>query len=197
MKYAITISREFGCGAREIARKVASDMGITLYDKALIDETARKAGVHVDLIKESDEKAGRFMKEFSYGSSTTFYSETAFAAQAEVIREAANKESCVLFGRCADYILREYNNCINIFLYAPLEYRIQHISTEYGLDVKSAEKMIKKIDRQRHNYYKYVTGKNRGARDGKHLMIDVGFYGIDGTVELIGKAVRQKFNLSD
>lgn len=195
MKYAITISREFGCGAREIARKIASELGITLYDKELIDEAARKAGVHADIIKDSDEKVGRFMKEFSYGSSTTFYTEKAINAQAEVIREAADKESCVLFGRCSDYFLRDYPNCINIFLYAPLQERIKHISKEYGLDMKSAEKMVKKIDRQRHNYYKFVTGKNRGDRDGKNLMIDVSYYGIDGTAELVCKAVQQKLNL--
>lgn len=195
MKYAITISREFGCGAREIGRKIAAEMGVKFYDKDLIDETARKAGVHVDIIKDSDEKARKFFKEFSYGSSTTFYSEKAINAQAEVIREAANKESCVLFGRCADYFLREYSNCINIFLYAPLQERIWHISKDYDLDLKSAEKMVKKIDRQRHNYYKYVTGRNRGDRDGKHLMIDVSYYGIEGTVELVCKAVKQKFNL--
>ena len=195
MKYAITISREFGCGAREIGRKIAAQMGVKFYDKDLIDEAARKAGVHVDVIKESDEKAKKFFKEFSYGSSTTFYTEKAIDAQAEVIREAADKESCVLFGRCADYFLREYQNCINIFLYAPIEERIKHISRDYELDMKSAEKMVKKIDRQRHNYYKYVTGRNRGDREGKHLMIDVSYYGIDGTVELGCKAVKQKFNL--
>ena len=195
MKYAITISREFGCGGREIGRKIAAEMGVKFYDKDLIDETARKAGVHIDIVKESDEKARKIFKEFSYGSSTTFYSEKAINAQAVVIREAANKESCVLFGRCADYFLREYSNCINIFLYAPLQERIWHISKDYDLDLKSAEKMEKKIDRQRHNYYKYVTGRNRGDRDGKHLMIDVSYYGIDGTVELICKAVKQKFNL--
>lgn len=195
MKYAITISREFGCGAREIGRKIAAQMGVKFYDKDLIDEAARKAGVHVDVIKESDEKAKKFFKEFSYGSSTTFYTEKAIDAQAEVIRETADKESCVLFGRCADYFLREYQNCINIFLYAPIEERIKHISRDYELDMKSAEKMVKKIDRQRHNYYKYVTGRNRGDREGKHLMIDVSYYGIDGTVELVCKAVKQKFNL--
>ena len=80
-------------------------------------------------------------------------------------------------------------------MYAPIEERIKHISRDYELDMKSAEKMVKKIDRQRHNYYKYVTGRNRGDREGKHLMIDVSYYGIDGTVELVCKAVKQKFNL--
>lgn len=195
MKYAITISREFGCGAREIGIKIASEMGVTFYDKYLIDEVARKAGVHVDIIKDSDEKIGNFFNEFSYGSSTKFYSEKAINAQAEVIREVADKESCVLFGRCSEFFLREYQNCFNVFLHAPMEARIKHISRDYGLDEAAAAKMIKKIDRQRHNYYKYVTGKNRGDRDGKNLMIDVSYFGIDGTAELVCKAAKQKFNL--
>lgn len=193
MKYIITISREFGCAGREIGRKIASELGVKFYDKELIDLVAQKVGIHSDIIKEADEKAGSFFNEFIYGSSTSFYSEKAITAQGEVIREEADKGSCVLFGRCADYFLREYSNCFNIFLYAPLEYRINHISEGYDLDEKQSKKMIKKIDKQRHNYYKYVTGKNRGDRDFKDLMVNVGCFGIDGTVNLICKSVKQKF----
>lgn len=193
MKYVVTISREFGCAGREIGRGIASELGVRFYDRELIDLVANKVGIHADVIKEADEKAGKFFKEFIYGSSTSFYSEKAIEAQAEVIREVANKESCILFGRCSDYFLREYQNCFNIFLYAPLDYRINHISKDYKLDEKSAEKMVKKIDKQRHNYYKYVTGKNRGDREFKDLMIDVSYFGIEGTIELVCKALRQKF----
>lgn len=193
MKYVITISREFGCAGREIGQGISSKLGLKFYDKNLIDLVAQKAGIHVDIIKENDEKAVRTLKEFLYGSSTSFYSEKAIRAQAEVIREVADKNSCVLFGRCSDYFLREYPNTFNIFLYAPLEYRIKHIAKDYELDEKAAEKMIKKIDKQRHNYYKYVTGKNRGDRDGKNLMIDVSYFGVQGTVDLVCKALSQKF----
>lgn len=193
MKYVITISREFGCAGREIGQGISSKLGLKFYDKNLIDLVAQKAGIHVDIIKENDEKAVRTLKEFLYGSSTSFYSEKAIQAQAEVIREVADKNSCVLFGRCSDYFLREYPNTFNIFLYAPLEYRIKHIAKDYELDEKAAEKMIKKIDKQRHNYYKYVTGKNRGDRDGKNLMIDVSYFGVQGTVDLVCKALSQKF----
>lgn len=195
MKYVITISREFGCAARDIGHGIAAQLGLKFYDKDMIDLVAQKAGIHVDIIKENDEKVTRTLKEFLYGSSTNFYSEKAIQAQAEVIREIADKETCVLFGRCSDYFLREYSNCFNIFLYAPIDYRIKHIAEAYGLDEKAAEKMVKKVDKQRHNYYKYVTGKNRGDRDGKNIMVDVSYFGVDGTVDLICKAIKQKFNL--
>ena len=191
--FVITISREFGCAGREIGRGIASELGVKFYDRELIDLVADKIGIHADVIKETDEKAGEFFNDFIYGSSTSFYSEKAILAQGEVIREEADKGPCVLFGRCSDFFLREYKNCFNIFLYAPFDYRVNHISKDYQLDEKQAKKMIKKIDKQRHNYYKYVTGKNRGDRDFKDLMVNVGCYGVEGTVELVCKAVRQKF----
>lgn len=197
-KYIITISREFGCNAREIGRALASRLGVPFYDKDLVDFAAEKAGVHRDVIIESDEimnnKQNRLFNEFGYGSSTSFYSEKAISAQISVIREVADKkESCIMFGRCSDYVLREYPNVLNFFFYAPLEKRIKHIANTYELTEKNAEKMIKRIDKQRHNYYKYITGKNRGDRQGKHVMIDVSTYGVEGSVALLCEATRIQF----
>lgn len=194
----ITISREFGCGAREIARELASRLGVTLYDRDLVDMTAKKAGVNVEVIKESDEalvKSGnRLFAEFGYGSTTSFLSEDAIRVQAEVIRDIANQqESCVIFGRCADYILQEHPNVVNFFLYAPLSKRIKHIAENYKLTEPEAQKLIKRVDRQRHNYYKYVTGHNRGDRENKDLMIDVSTYGVKGTVDLMCTAIAMQY----
>lgn len=197
--YLITISREFGCGGREIAIKLASKMGVSVYDKDLIDMTAKEAGLSVEDIKEPDEEVSQpskiLFREFGYGSSTAFYSEKAIKAQTEVIRRIADKgNTCIFFGRCSDYILKEYPNVLNFFIYAPLEKRIAHIAESYKLDYKDAEKMIKRVDRQRHNYYKYVTGYNRGDRIGKHVEIDVSTFGIDKTVQLMYEAVQIKFD---
>ncbi len=198
-KYIITISREFGCNARVVGLALASKLGVPFYDKDLVDMAAHKAGVHIDVMKESDEvmnnKQNFLFNQFVYGSDTSFYSETAINTQVSVIREVADKgESCILFGRCSDYVLREYPNVINLFFFAPLEKRIAHIAKTYELTEKEAEKMIKRIDKQRHNYYKYVTGRNRGDRQGKHLMIDVIDFGVEGSVELIEKAINIRFS---
>ena len=198
-KVIITISREFGCGAREIARKLASELGIPFYDKDLVDMAAAKAGVHVDIFKNSDEvlssrSASKLFREFGYGSSTAFYSDKAIAAQADVIRSIAEKpDSAILFGRCSDYILREYPNMLNFFLYAPISYRVRHIAGAYDLDAKESAKLIKRVDKQRHNYYKYVTGQNRGDRNGKNLMIDVEKFGVDGTVKMMVAAIENLY----
>lgn len=201
--YVVTISREFGCGAREIARKLASELGVALYDKELVDMAARKAGVHVDVFQQSDEivgkKESRLFKEFGYGSSTQFYAENAIDMQSSVIRELANeaelkKKSCIMFGRCADFVLRERSNVINFFLYAPMDYRVKHIAEGYQLDTRESAKLIKRVDRQRHNYYKYVTGQNRGDRNGKEMLIDVAAFGVDGCVKMMKEAIMYLYD---
>lgn len=198
-KFIITISREFGCNAREIAREIAARLGIEFYDKTLVDMAADKAGISHDSFTDSDavidKYGGNLLQAFSYGSSTKFYSEKAVQAQIEVIRDLANhRGSAVFFGRCADYILREHPNHLNVFLYAPMNCRVRHMAEAYNLTELEAEKLIKRVDRQRHNYYKFVTGKNRGDRDFKHLMIDVSKFGTEGAVDLVCFAVQNKFS---
>lgn len=198
-KFIITISREFGCNAREVAKKTASELGIELYDKDLVDMAAERAGISRDSFLDSEEmidkNADRLLKSFGYGSSTQFYSDKAVKAQVSVIRDLANRRvPAIFFGRCANYVLREYPNLMNVFLYSPLDARIKHMCQTYQLSWSEADKLIKRVDRQRHNYYKYVTGKNRGDRDNKHLMIDVSEYGTDLTAEMICFAVRKMFD---
>ena len=201
-KYTVTVSREFGCGAREIARRLASELGVPLYDKTLVDLAAQRAGVNTEMFKDVDEvvvkkKSSAILKEFGYGSTFSFYSEEAIDAQAFVIRDIANKrESCIMFGRCADYILREHPNVVNFFLYAPMSYRISHIANSYDLDYREAEKLIRRVDRQRHSYYKYVTGKNRGDRSNKQMFLDVSAFGTEGSVKMMLDAVHYLYGTS-
>lgn len=199
-KYIVTISREFGCGAREIARNLASELGVHMYDKDLVDLAAARAGVNTDLFKKTDEivvnkNFSTLFKEFGYGSTAAFYSDRAIDAQAEVIRDLANKpESCIMFGRCADYVLREYDDTIDFFLYAPESYRVRHIAEGYQLNLTESAKLIKRVDRQRHNYYKYVTGENRGDRYSKTMLLDVEAFGVDGCVEIMKQAIEYIIN---
>lgn len=137
-KFIITISREFGCNAREVARKAAAELGVEFYDKDLVDMAAERAGISRDSFLDSEEmldkNADRLLKSFGYGSSTQFYSDKAVKAQVDIIRDLANKRiSAIFFGRCADYVLREYPNHMNVFLYAPLEARIKHMCETYDL----------------------------------------------------------------
>lgn len=198
--FVITIGREFGCNAREIGRQLAAKLNVKFYDRELVDMAAQVAGVNNDFFENADENPGlveNFYTEFGYGATRAFYSEQAIEAQAFVIRSIANRESCVMLGRCADYFLQEFGTTLNAFVYASLPYRIRHIAEAYSLTEKEAEGMIKRIDKKRHNYYKFVTGHNRGDRHGRNIMVDVEMFGVEGTVELIYKAAESRFKLTE
>ena len=195
-KYLITVSREFGCDAREISRNIAAELGIEFYDKDLVDAAAQRAGIGIDYFLDADKivNKGNLSKMFGYGSSHLFYSKDAVRAQAEVIREFANrKQSGLFFGRCADYILREYPNIFKVYLYAPLKFRVQHMAEAYELTEKEAEKLVKTIDNQRADYYKFVTGEKRGSNKYNHIMLDGSEFGQQGCIEMICGIVRKKY----
>ena len=198
--YIITIGREFGCGGREIGRTLASKLGIPFYDKDLVDMAAKEAGVNVDVFQQNDEVVGRMrymklLKDNIYGSTSAFYTDQAVDAQAKVIHDIADRhEPCIIFGRCGDYILREYRNVVNFFLYAPLPYRVKHLMELYHLNELDTIKLMQKVDRQRHNYYKFVTGKNRGDRDGKNMELDVSKFGVGGCVKMMSTAVEYLYD---
>ncbi len=200
-RFVITIGREFGCNAGEVGRRLAAKLGVRFYNKSLACEAAAIAhidentAINFDKNASEKEKLKSFLEEFGYGASKAFYSEVAVEAQAYVIRRIANTESCVMFGRCADYFLSEFDFTLNVFLYAPDEFRIKHVVSAYNLNEAGAKKLIKKIDRERHNYYKFVTGKNRGDRHGRNLMIDMNMFSVDDAVDLIYEAAKKRFGL--
>ena len=197
-KFNITISREFGCNSREITRMLASRLGVEMYDRDLVDLAARKAGINLDEFADADKvidsSVEKLTRRFGYGSSSKFYSDEAIEAQSQVIRDIANtKDSAIFFGRCADYVLREHPNTLNVFLYSSYEARIEHLKKAYSLSAVEAEHLIKRIDRQRHNYYKYVTGVNRSDRHLKHVMLDVSKFGEEKVVDILYHIVMMEF----
>lgn len=200
-KFVVTIGREFGCSASEVGRKLAAKLDVNFYEKELVERSLVYMGKDNQPIFNPERKKPEkdlmhhFINEFDYGVTGTYYSEAAVKAQAFVIRQIANTESCVMFGRCADYFLADYDNALNVFLYAPFAYRQQHVSSAYNLTLKDSEKLIKKIDKMRHNWYKYVTGHGRGARAGRHLMINMEKFTVDEAVEIIMGSLMLKFNL--
>lgn len=199
-RFVITIGREFGCNAGEVGRRLAAKLGVRFYNKELASEAAAIAHIDENLAVNSDrnafekEKLRFYVEEFGYGASKAFFTQEAVEAQAFVIRRIANTESCVMFGRCADYFLSEFDFTLNVFLYAPEEFRIRHISSSYALDEAKAKKLLTKIDRERHDYYKFITGKNRGDRHGRNLMIDMNMFSVDDAVDLIYEVAKKRFD---
>ncbi len=199
----VTISREYGCDGRIIGKKVASALGILYYDRALIQMTADKSGLSPEFIEQTEEKAtSSFLyniASMAYSNASTMYmqydtppNDKAFFAQSKVIQELAEKHSCVIVGRCSEYVLRDNPDCVKVFLYADKEDRIQKCMNTEGLDRKKAEAMIKKTDKGRANYHKLYTGiswKELGQYD---LAINTSKSGVDGAVSTILSFIKSK-----
>lgn len=196
--YVITIARQFGSMGRLIGKKLAEELGIGYYDRELIEQAADIMKMSVGDISGYDEKVtGKFTKMlYPMGVSTSIMEEKVFDLQKTIIQEIASKESCVIVGRCADYILRDYKNSLHVFIYAPYEKRLNNCVNELNLYREEAEELIHSVDKARQMYYKYHTNQELYGIDGKQLLIDSSFLGIDGTVRMLKSMVEEKFKLA-
>ena len=190
----IAISREYGSGGRKIGEQVAEKLGISYYDKVLLQLAAERSGLAPEFLEKSEEEAkGSFLYHLSTAALGTnfFYQydaqvgDKAFFAQTAVIRELADQESCVIIGRCAENILRARPRCLKVFLYAPEVARIERLMGEYQITEKEAKERIHRIDKGRANYYRYYTGEHWGQIHGHDLCINTATAGLDGVAELI------------
>lgn len=188
----ITISREFGSGGRTIGKEVAKRLGIPCYDKDLIEKTAEETGYAKAFIEDEAEYAPN-TNSFAYmfigrGMDGLSNVDKIWIAQKKVIEEIADKGACVIVGRCADYVLKERKDCLNVFVYADKKFRAERIVKQYGESSISPEKRLDDKDKKRKLNYKYFTEQEWGKRQNYHLSIDSGFLGIEKAVELITAA---------
>ncbi len=193
----ITIGRQFGSGGREIGRGIADAFGIPFYDKELIVASAKKSGLSEAMFENVDEQAANSLLYSlvlgAYASSGTItgmpplsINETLFQVQSDVIKELAANGPCVIVGRCADYILRETNECVNLFIHAPIEKRIERAIEKCEVtDPDKAESIIRKTDKKRANFYNYYTGQKWGESKNYHISFDSSLMGVDGSIEAL------------
>ena len=194
-----TIGREFGSGGREVGEKLAAKLGIKLYDKELLQQAAKDSGFCEEIFENHDEKP---TNSFLYSLVMDTYSVSGysaapfldmplnhkvFLAQFETIKKIAEKESCVIVGRCADYALSDNPDCINIFIHAVLDVRIKNVSRNLNITENKARDIINKTDKQRASYYNYYTSKKWGDSKSYNLSLDAGKLGTDNCVEMILK----------
>lgn len=188
MKKIITISREFGAGGGEICRKVAEKLNYEYYDKALILQTARESGLDVDQILKWEEKVPI---NFGFGQSLfDFYSrpinEQLYDVQRDIIRKIAEKGNCVILGRSANTILKEFDSTLHVFVTAPIQYRLERMKPQ--MPDESDSKLIEhihNIDKQRRKYSTYNTGIAFGNAAGYDLCVNTAKLGIDTCVDII------------
>ena len=201
-KFILTISREYGSGGRLIGRALANDLGIPFYDDEIRTLTAQKSGLSEDFIAKSAENLpNTFLHNLNYSAyssydSISFYdipvTDKLFLAQSEVIKELAATGSCVIVGRCADFVLREEPNLVKIMIRGEPEDRIRYAVEHYELSPEKAAEALKKIDKSRTNYYKYYTNRHWASLDNFDLVINTSFTGMDGAVAIIKTMLEAK-----
>ncbi|SFR55276.1 cytidylate kinase-like family protein [Anaeromicropila populeti] len=196
MNKIITISRQYGSGGRQIGKKTAEIFGIPFYDSEIITQAARESGFAEQAFEKAEEKATNSLlysitmgmnayAAHDYGVAGLSVDDRIFLAQSDVIRRVAEEGSCVIVGRCADYILKDKENVVNIFICAGLDFRIQHAVSQYGLSSTKAAESILKYDKRRANYYNYHSTQRWGDVNNYHLSIRSDFGGIDHAVNCI------------
>ncbi len=194
----ITISREYGSGGRQIGIMLSEKLGIPYYDKDLIKLASEESGINENLFGLADEKTngGLFKKPKIYSGEITspeksdFTSEgNLFSYQAKVIKELAEK-SCIIIGRCADFVLEDRENTLRLFIWADKEHRIKNTMEICGFERKEAEKQIEKINRERSSYYKAHTGHEWDNARNYDLCINTSKHGLEKSSQIILDYIR-------
>ena len=198
MKRIITISREFGSAGRTIGKQLAERLGYKYYDKELVRQVADETGFDPSYIEETGEhSAGR--SSLSYVFSTPGVpgimkgmsaSDFLWCIQHNVILKLADQEPCVIVGRCADFILHDRDDVLNVFIHAPMQARAERIVRLYGESDKSPEQRLKEKDKRRRNNYKHYTGQDWGVSQNYHITLDSAAVGIDRCVDILEGLAR-------
>lgn len=202
--FVVNIGRQLGSGGREIGEKLAARLGIAFYDKELIGIASEESGLCREFFEKADEKASQGIIGGLFGMRFPFINDGAipvnnclsndalFKVQSDVIRRLAKVKSCLFVGRCADYILRENPRCVNVFVSASPEARMERLCKTHGISEEEAENMMNKADKRRSEYYNYYSFKTWGAAATYHLCIDSSVLGIEKTIDFIEEFVAFK-----
>ena len=192
--FVVAIGREFGAQGCDIAEKLAEKLGVKLYDRQLVEEAAKKLEMDEHTVQKADEVSAKDIEglKTTYGVGNFYLSTQVLDAQADIIERVAQNESCIIMGRCADYILKDRDDCLKIYIYAPFDVRTKHIAEKYDMSMFSAKRLVRQMDEKRDTYYKYVTGNRRGEHDGKDAMFDSSIMGVDGTVDMLLEMINKK-----
>ena len=191
-KTIITISREFGSGGREIGKKLAEQLNVPFYDKELIEIAAKESGLDKELFEEEDSRTSKGFRllgalGYSLGGPLSTITELSlndrlFLVQSQVIEQVAKEGACVIVGRCADYVLKDYDTVLNVFIHGNMKEKKE----------RAIENSIHKIDKRRANYYEYYTDRKWGRAENYDISLNSSTFGIDGCVEIIKEVAVNK-----
>ena len=192
----ITLSREYGSGGRYIGKLVAEKLGIKLYDKEFVAKLAEETGLSSEYIENNEQKRGTLETLNNGYYSGLSNSDELFIKESELIKKVANENSCVIVGRCADFILKENKNVFKVFVYSNMENKVKRATDIYGLDKNKAEKEINRINKLRANHYKYYTEKDWSNPENYDICINSDSLGVERAADLIYEMIKEKAALA-
>lgn len=197
--FVVTFSRQFGSMGRPIARELAERLQISFYDRDIVEQTAKNLGLPVSVIEESEESAKTrfFNMGYPLGVGATEQQDEIFNEQSKIIRELADKESCIIVGRCADYILGNEKNCIRVYVYAPYQERLRNCVDMLRMDKDTASKMITKVDKARKAYHLHYAGYAPEDQDYQDVLINSSMLGVNGTARCLEQIIKIRFGMED
>lgn len=194
----ITIGCEYGAKGNQIGKKIADSMGIKFYDRDIVDEIIQEVGIQKEIMEKVEEGitiAGKGAQGDVRGSFSKYadLTDRAIHVQKRIVRKLAAKESCVIIGRSADYILKEQKPILRVFIYSPDEIRIKNVMKSHNLSYDDAKLFITEKDKRYHKRHLALTGSNRGDRHNRDILIDSSLLGVDGTAEYIVDLAKKAF----
>ena len=194
-KFTITITREFGSLGRSIAKELSRELGVEFYDRDIVEEVAQKLNLPISQVSDEEEKSKHsfWPRMFPLGTDEDYIQDIIFDVQKDIILDLAKKSSCILVGRCSDYLLEHEKNNINIFIFAPYAKRLENCIETLGMTESEAKRMISSVDRARNIYHKKYAGFLPNDPEHKNLMIDSSLLGVTGTATLIADMVRKLY----
>lgn len=195
-QYVVTISRQFGSLGRTVAQSLSEKLGVEFWDRDIVEAAAKRLGHTVSTISDEEETAkNSFFLRKKYRMSLATYSinDEIFETEKNIILDEAKRESCIILGRCGDYILKDFPNHLSVYIYASEEARLRNCVETLMMDEKTARKMMREVDLSRTYYQRKYCPEVKSVFDNKDLMIDSSRFGVDGTAEIIAQAVRQRW----
>lgn len=194
-QYVITISRQFGSMGRTIAKQMAGELDINFYDRDIVEETAKRMGLPVSMISAKEENAASiyFKRQYPLGMGVSNMQDEIFSIQKNIIEDLAKKESCIIVGRCAESILADCENRLNIYIYAPYEKRLKNCTEILKMEEKVARKMIREVDRSRELYHRRYCPEYQDVFSNRDLMVDSSRFGIEKTARILVELARDLF----
>jgi hypothetical protein len=192
--YVVTISRQFASFGRSIAQQLSQELSVEFYDRDIVEATAKRMGQPIPVISNEEENVHPdFLKrQYPLGMGVANIQDEIFAVQSNIIRDIAQRESCIIVGRCAGYVLRDHPRCLNVFIYSPYEHRLRNCIEALQMDLKTAKKLIKEVDKARENYRRHYCPDIRNLYDGYDFMLDSSRFGIENSAKILADIVRSQ-----